>query len=593
MSWDIIILLTTIVIIIFVLYKNWVGASLAFFFANLVLGVTGILSPKEILSGFANEQVIIIIMLLLLGEVIRQTTVVEIVFSKIFQYAKNYKVFMVQLMIVVAVFSTFLNNTPIVAVMLPFVMAWGKKHKVSPSLLLIPLSYAAILGGTATLIGTSTNLIVNGMISDQSIFPGFHSLHLFDFFLVGGTMTVIGILYFVTIGHKLLIERGPKNEPMPSEDKTFYFEMEIREGTPLVDKRIVDTDIYDMKGLHLKQIIRQNKIIEKSDITDDFILKKGDLLLFTGERQEIAEKIDNLSGLTFSEVGMMHRRKHIQVSEIVVSHNSSMINKQIKDIKFRSRFDSVPIAVHRNGEYFSGRINEIQLKAGDLLLFLSGEAFPKLAMETTDFYLVSKLKEVNKVPGYKIAILFGGLLSAIALSAFGIISLFIGLATLFGVLVAIGLVSPKDIKNRIDYDLYAVIALSLSFGVAMMKTGTAEYLAHFINTTLIPFGPFWTLLGLYFITTILAAYITNKAAVALVFPIALSLALSNHFNPIPFVLVVAFASAANFMTPIGYQTNIMVYGPGNYSFKDYFRVGTPLTIIYMLVAVTILYYQYF
>ncbi|MCD6365939.1 MAG: hypothetical protein J7L46_00210, partial [Bacteroidales bacterium] len=206
-DYQIIIVISVIVLILVSLYLNKIGIALTFFLGNLVFGLTGILNPKEILAGLANQQVIVIILLLALGEVIRRTSVIEIVFSFLFKRAKNYNVFILQLMLLVAIFSIFLNNTPIVAVMLPFVIAWGKQHKVSVSLLLIPLSFAAILGGTSSLIGTSTNLIVNGMVMDQNIIPNLPQIGLFDFAPVGLTMTGIGILYFLFFGKRLLRER--------------------------------------------------------------------------------------------------------------------------------------------------------------------------------------------------------------------------------------------------------------------------------------------------------------------------------------------------------------------------------------------------
>ena len=597
MNYDILIVLGVILFIIISLYKNLIGPALTFFIANVILGVTGILTPKEILSGFSNENVVVIIMLLLMGDIIRKMNLVDTLFAKIFKYAKNYKIFLVQMMLFVSIFSTFLNNTPLVAIMLPFVLNWSKKHNVNPSLLLMPLSFAAIIGGTATLIGTSTNLMVNGLVTDQNIIPNLPSLNLFDFTPVGGIMIFVGIAYFYFFGTKLLRpSKKPKRkqkEMANSAQKEYYLEAVIRQNSPLVGKRINETLLSEKKNIRLVEIIRNGRIIKI--FHDGFILSEDDILHFTGQKEDIAEFIlETKDLLTYPLVGMFHHRTKTAVSEVVISHNSSFINKKLGEIKFRSRFDSTPIAIHRNGESFYGEnIKDIEIKAGDLILLITGEDFYKLASYTNDFYPLSTVKEMQKYPLYKSLLVLFGLLGAIFISTVGVTSLFISLSVLIVILIIMKVVSAKDIHLNIDYNLFAIIALSLSLGTAMMKTNTAEYIAYLIDKAFVPMGPVGIMISIYIITAVLAAYITNKAAVAIVFPIVLTLALQHNYDPKPFILLISYAAAANFMTPIGYQTNLMVYGPGNYTFKDFFRVGFPLTIIYMLVTVTVLYYLYF
>ncbi len=598
MNYEIFIVLGVIIFIILSLYKDWIGIALTFFIANVILGITGILTPKEILSGFSNQNVIVIIMLLLMGDIIRQMNLVDTLFAKIFKYAKNYKMFLVQMMFFVSVFSTFMNNTPLVAIMLPFVISWSKKHNVKSSVLLMPLSFSAIIGGTTTLIGSSTNLMVNGLVMDQNIIPNLPSLNLFDFTPVGGIMIVVGILYFYFFGERLLKpatkkkKRKKKKGDQP-QIKEYYLEVVVRENSPLAGKKIADTIIGEKRDIKLVELIRGNKVIKA--ISKEFVLQPGDVLHITGEKEVIADFIRNTKDLlSYPLVGMfMHKRK-MTVTEIVISHNSSFINKKLGEIRFRSRFDSTPIAIHRNGVSFYGeKIKDIEIKAGDLILLIAGDDFYKLAAYTNDFYPLSDVMKMEKYPLYKSLLVLLGLFGAIFVSTIGLTSLFISLSVLFVILIAFKVVSAKDIHHKIDYNLLAIIALSLSLGTAMTKTGTAEYIAYLIDKVFVPAGPVVIMLSIYIITALLAAYITNKAAVALVFPIVLTLALHHGFNPKPFILLISYAAAANFMTPIGYQTNLMVYGPGNYTFKDFFRVGFPLTIIYMLVTVFVLYNIYF
>jgi len=595
MNYEIYIVTGIIIFIIISLYKNLIGPALTFFIANIVLGVTGILSPKEILSGFSNENVVVIIMLLLIGDIIRKMNLLDTLFTRMFKYAKNYKIFLIQIMFFVSFFSTFLNNTPLVAIMLPFVLNWSKKHNVNASLLLMPLSFAAIIGGTATLIGTSTNMMVNGLITEQNIFPDLPPLELFDFTIVGSIMIFVGIAYFYFFGIKLLKPTKKKKNTSKhlQNQKEYYLEAIVRKNSPFANKPLNETNLLAKKNLKLVEIVRNERIIRFYH--DGFILLEGDILHFSGEKEAIAEFIlENKKTLNFPMIGMFHHKTRSTISEIVISHNSSFINKKLGEIRFRSRFDSTPIAIHRNGVSFYGEnIKEIEIKAGDLVLLLTGDGFYKLALYTNDFYTISTVKEIQKYPLYKSIVVLLGLLAAIFVSTIGITSLFISLAVLIISLIALKVVSAKDIHHNIDYNLFAIISLSLSLGTAMMKTNTAEYIALFIDKAFVQMGIVGIMISIYIVTALLSAYITNKAAIAIVFPIVLTIALQHNFDPKAFILLITYAAAASFMTPIGYQTNLMVYGPGNYTFKDFLRVGGPLTLIYMLVTVAVLRYLYF
>lgn len=609
MTLDAIIVLITIGFILVSLYTELMGPAFTFLVAIIALGFFGILKPSEILAGFANEQIMIIIMLLLLGDIIRRTAIIEYFFDRLFTGARSYKGFYTRMMVIIGGFSAFLNNTPLVALMMPYVNNWCKKNNFSPSKFLMPLSFAAILGGCATLIGTSTNLIVNGMFIDQKdpgvieFFRQFNlveegtnhvmSLHLFDFAWVGIPMMIIGMLYLLLVGEKLLPSKVPLGADISHNSAQYVFETHIRKGSHLNGQTIQQSTLDNIDGLYLFEILRgDERVIE---VTPETILQEGDILFFTGNRDIITEVLDPKSGLTFSEVGAFHKKMHTEVVEVVVSQNSTLIKKTVKEINFRAKFDSTPLAIHRNGERVQGKIADIRLRAGDALLML---ASPNITKRTSpiDFYFISRVKEIRKPEAYKVATLIGGMALAIILSALGFISFFMALAILLVIVLMFKIANPKDLSTSIDYNLAIIIALSLALGTAMIKTGVAEWIADLVIHVFQPTGKVGLLAGLYFITAILAAYATNKAAVAIIFPIAINTAMhypEGPLNPIPFVLVVSFAAAANFMTPIGYQTNLMVYGPGQYSFKDFLIVGTPLTILYMAVTVIGLSMIYF
>ncbi len=591
MSFDAIIVILVLLFLIVSLYTEIVGPTMTFIIAVIVLGITHVLNPSEIIDGFSNEQIAIIIMLLLLGDIYRRTSVLDIFFNSVFRGAKTYKSFTARMMLIVAPMSAFLNNTPLVALMMPYVHFGAQKHKASVSKLMIPLSFAAILGGCTTLIGTSTNLIVNGLVTDQKIIPNLPELSIFDFTAVGLPMLVIGIIYLLTFGQKLLPDHKSVIDKIPEISREYIVEGRIKGNSPLIGKTIFEAGLRNLEGLFLFEILRENLRI--TAVPNDTILLEEDILLFTGNTQAIADFVKSREGIEIPSVGMFSRKKNTEVLEIVISHNSTLNGKTLKEVNFRAKFDATAIAVHRNGETLAGKIGSVELKPGDAVLLLAGTYFEDRYKDTSDFYLISRVKEFRRIGFWRTTFLVGGTIAVILLSAIGLIKLFNGLLVLLAGLVIFKITRPKDLVKSIDYDLILIIALSLALGTAMIKTGVADMFAHGIISVFKPFGVIGILTGIYIITAILAAFITNKAAVAVIFPVSLTLALSLKADVMPFILVVAYAAAANFMTPIGYQTNLMVYGPGGYKFRDFLKVGTPLTIIYMLVTITILKLIYF
>ncbi len=318
------------------------------------------------------------------------------------------------------------------------------------------------------------------------------------------------------------------------------------------------------------------------------ILQEKDILLFTGDTQAISGLIKKNPSISIPSVGMFIKRDRTDLVEIVITHNSSLINKTLKEENFRAKYDATAIAVYRNGERIAGKIGKMELKAGDAILLLAGADFKFLVNQTRDFYILSGIKEFHEIGRFKSILLIAGTILLIVLAALKIIGLFMGLVVFLSALTALGISSPKKIGKSVDLQLGLIIALALSLATAMIKTGVANDIAQLFILVSKPFGTIGLLAGIYIATSFLAAIITNKAAVAIVFPVSLMLAKELNQPYLPFVLVVSFAAAANFLTPVGYQTNTMVYGPGAYKFTDYFKIGAPLTIIYAIITTTIL-----
>jgi di/tricarboxylate transporter len=590
-TFDLLLVISVLVFILISLYWNIMGVSFTFLIGVVALGIFGILTPSEIVSGFGNEQVAVVVLMLLFSDVIRKTDIIEFSFDRIFRNAKNYKGFIGRMTLSVAGFSMFLNNTPLVAVMMPYINSWAKRNNAPPSKFLIPLSYASILGGSATLIGTSTNLIVNSMVIDQKIIPGLEKLNMFDFAWVGIPMIFIGCLYLVVVGNRLLPSHSSLDEDPNSSSREYVIEARVRLRSHLIGKTIGESGLLDIKGLSLTAILRNSITI--IDVPANMVLDHGDTLMFKGETQNIAEILSTKSGLMLPEVGMLSRLPRANVNEVVISQNSSLINKSVRNTDFRGKYDAAIIAVHRNGERIEGKPGNVMLKAGDVLLLFAGENFVSRSKDTFDFYFISRVTEYLNLEWYKSLILLGGIALVITLAALNIISLFMGLIIMILTSMLLKVISPKDIHRNIDYNLALVIVLSLALGTAMIKSGAADLVANGVISAFLPFGKVGVLIGIYLITALLAAYITTKAAVAIIFPVALSVAQLIGVSGTPFILAVAYAAACTFITPHGYVTNLMVYGPGGYSFKDFMKIGLPLTLIYMVVAISILSLVYF
>lgn len=563
-------------------YRGWFGASFTFVIAIIFLAVCGVLTPSEVLSGAANEQVMVIIMLLLIGDVIRQVGLIENIFDRLFAKTNKQRLFSLQMMSLVGIFSAFFNNTPLVAVMMPYVNSWSKRNNTSPSKLLIPLSYAAILGGCLTLVGTSTNLIVDGMYAEQTG----KELNMFDFIYVGLPMLIVGIVYLLWVGDKVL----PNRTSLFGEslnNRQYIVEGIIPQDSNFIGQTLNELGFIDVKGLFLFAVYRNNT---KISIEPTMVFQENDNLLFTGDTEMVTELLNQQKDLILPEANKLEHSKDSRMIEVVVSHNSNLISKTSREINFRARYNAALIAIHRNGERLKGKIRTQKLKAGDVLLLISDDFFEERISNDNNVYMISKTGGIKKQLPHVTWLLLIGILAAIVLSALHLVPMFTSLAVVLIVILWTKITNPKDIAAKIDFNLGLTIILALAFGTAMLKTGLADLIANNIIRVLQPLGTIGLLFALYILTSLLGAYITNKAAIAIAFPIALSLAEQLQLNPKGFVLLVSYAAAANFITPIGYQTNLMVYGPGNYTFKDFLKIGFPLTILYMLGTVGIIYW---
>jgi len=587
------VVLAVVVFIVIALYRGIFNPALTFVVGVLVLGVAGVLTPKEILAGFSNEQIAVIVLLLLVGEVIQKSGVVAVVFDLFFRGVGGYRQFLFRMTAVVSALSAFLNNTPLVAVLMPYVHMWAKsgEGRPTPSKLLIPLSYASILGGCATLVGTSTNLIVNSMIGEQQVWPGLRQLGMFEFAWVGVPMIVLGIGYLMLVSGKLLPENRDFFQEFSANTREYLVETRLKAGAGIVGQKVADVGLRNLQGLFLAKVVRDGNGI--TPVHPELKLRQSDTLVFAGDTARIADLLHRFADLEPVEGGLVRNHgEAMHVVEGVVAYNSPLENKTIKESQFRSRYDAAVVAVLRGGERISGKIGSIALKAGDVLLMLAGRDFHEVGRESRDFYVLSETRKEAKVEVWKAVLPLLGLVGAIALSALHLVPLFTSVSVLLAALLLLRVASAREVLSAIDYNLVMIIAMSLALGVAMTKSGVAELIAQGMLSFLVPFGEIGVLVGVYVVTALLGSMMLNKAAIALLFPVVLTIALDTGMDPIGLILCMTFAAAANFISPVGFQTNLMVYGSGGYTFRDFFKIGLPLTVLYMVVTVGVITFLY-
>ncbi|UZS00165.1 SLC13 family permease [Chondrinema litorale] len=580
------IVLITLGLLIIGLFSDILKPSVVFLIGVMVLLVSKVLSPDKFLSGFANQQVITIVLLVLISAGLRKNFNISSIFDGLFIAAKSARSFLATMMVFVASVSAFINNTPMVAMMTPYVYDWGKRKNVPPSKLLIPLSYATMLGGMITVVGTSTNLVLQGFLEQNNV----PLLSYKDFLYLGLLVTLVGIIFILFIGYHLLPGNKDKLELFKESAREYLVETKISEISELIGKTVSEAKLRNLKGVYLVDIVRSGKII--SPVSPKEQLLVDDKLIFAGDTHKIVELVQSNNGLLLPKPNGDFIGNNLEITEVVIPVNSPLAGQMVKDSNFRNYYDAAIVAIHRNGERLRGKIGEIKLQVGDLLLLTTGNDFYKRNDALKGLYVISQIQK-SEPDNYVNGRIFLGIMGVVILLILtGFLTLFMGLLILFASLVVLKLFGVNDIRKEMDFNLIAILVCALAIGNAMIETGAAKLVADLLMSFITPFGNIGLLTGLFFLTVLLTTFITNAAAVSIVFPIAYSLCSEMNLNGTPYYIAIAFAASAAFMTPIGYQTNLMVYGPGGYKFGDYFKIGLPLTLIYSAVCLIFIILRY-
>ena len=582
MSIELIVVAFLLFVTIILLAGNRYPADFILLGAASFLLISGILTPVEALAGLATPGLVTIAALYVVVAGLKETGAVAWLARYLLGRPHRYTFALFRLILPAAAMSAFINNTPVVAIFTEAVQDWCKRSGFKESRFLLPLSYASIMGGTCTLIGTSTNLVVDGLMR-QSGLSGFT---LFELGAVGLPITLVGILYLLTAGRFLLAEQAGAIEQF-SEVREYLLEMLVSPNCELAGQTIENAGLRHLPGLFLVEIDRGDELFPV--VSPQAVIQAGDRLIFAGAVESVIE-LRKIRGLIVADeqIFKLQSNQHERrLFEAVIAAENPMIGKDIREARFRHRYNAVVLAVSRNGQRLSGKVGEIKLHPGDTLLLEAQKGFLFKFRNSRDFLLVSKLENSSQINHDRAPVALSIVVVMLMLIVLEIISILQAALLASCIMLLCNCLNVESIRRSIDYQVLLVIACAFGLGTAVQKVGLATMVAD--QALLLSGGDPWLLLAVvYLATLLLTEIITNNAAAIIMFPIAVNGAESLGVNVAPFAVAVMIAASTSFITPIGYQTNLMVYGPGGYRYRDYIKLGLPLSILVALVALWII-----
>jgi di/tricarboxylate transporter len=556
-----------------------------------LIGV-GLVTPQQGISGFANEATITVAAMFVLSAGLVRTGAMDVVGRWVARLSgkSELRLLVVSLALVVPL-SAFINNTPVVVVMIPIILGLSREMSIAPSRLFMPVSFASQMGGTLTLIGTSTNLLVAGLILDL----GFERIRLFDITPPALVLTLVGLIYILTVGRMLTPTReAPADLAERYELREYLTGLIVNPDSALVGRSLRDSRFGEEYGLHVIGLERDGERMPAP--RGSTVVQAHDLLLVRGNVADIARAgyMEHISiagsqaRLPIQEAeGQRSGADDPHLAELIIPPRSPLVGRTVRGMNFRARYGLPVLAIQRHGEPLHERVADVRLEPGDLLLVAGTTAELRRIHQGRDLALLGALnpptRRMRKMP-YAVAILVG----VVVLAALEVTTILV--AAIFGValMFLVGCVTPDEAYRDTDWMVLVLLASILPLGIAMQNTGTAAYLAAGLLVLTAPLGMYGTLATFYFITSVLTELISNNAAAVVMTPIAIATAVAFGVSPLPFIIAVMIAASNSFMTPIGYQTNTFIYGPGGYQFSDFVRVGGPLNLLMLITATLVI-----
>ena len=558
------------------LVKEVFGPDLTVGGTVVVLWLAGVIDETEATRGFASPQVLTVALLFILAAALQDTGAMRAVIGRLLGNARTSGGALVRLLGPTVAISAFMNNTPLVAMLTPAVRNWAARRGVSPSKLLMPISFAAILGGTCTLIGTSTNLLVSGLMEASG---AVEPLGMFETGLVGVPAALVGTVYMLTIGRRLLPERRAPDEEL-DDNREFLVRLMVGPGCPFIGKAVEEAGLRHLQGLFLVEIVRGDLALLPVRPTDRVL--EGDELVFVGVSTTVVELLatPGLKPAIDDDTEPLSATQRT-IHEVVIPERSPLIGLNLREVSFRRRYDAVVVAVHRGGHRMHKKLGDVTLRGGDTLLVEASRGFRATFGTSQDFVIMGMPTTLgDPALAWRALVVVGG---TIGLMSSGLVSTLEASAA--GALLLLGSGCLRLGRARSSVDLSVVVLLAASFGLAsaVQNSGLAKVLATGMGS-FGAFGPLVALAAVYLLTAVLTEMLSNAAAAALTFPVALATATECGADPRPFCIAVAIAASMSFASPIGYQTNLLVYGPGGYRFSDFTRVGLPLAVLVFAVS---------
>jgi di/tricarboxylate transporter len=587
--------LLLLVIMLFLLAREKLRPGIILFTILTVLFVSGIIDAGEMLSGFSNKGMLTVFILFFISEGVRQTGALNLIIRHLLPLKKRIlPVLLLKMMVPVSVLSSALNNTPVVIIFAPVIKKWAEKLRLPPSKFLIPLSYATIFGGMCTLIGTSTNLVVHGLMLEN----GFSGLEMFELAKAGIFIAIAGLIYVAFVSPYLLPGKRKSHKEYETVKKEYYYNVIIPKTSVYIGKKIVNGHFPGHRDIFITVVERNGTSLNATSGTTT--LEPGDKLVVLG-RDNIIEQLITLPGVDIEDYehidGWFRSRKLMKI-EVVISESSPLADQTLKEFDFFKHYRGIVAAINRNGEKITTHTSDVKIRSGDCLVVIATSMFIERWQGGKDFYLLSDKGELE-VPqssgriwlalGLTVLMVLGAALSDKIPALNGNkIDMFFMAALVATLMFWTKIISPKNYTGAVNWDVLITIACAFGISKGVQNSGLADSIAGFMINSVKEIGPITVLAVIYLLTTIFTEIITNNAAVALMFPIALSAGQQMHVDPHPYFIAICFAASASFAPPIGYQTNLIVQGVGEYKFKDFLRIGLPLNLLVFILSVLLI-----